>query len=131
LCTWFGGGAIGASVSGCELYPSSLRKNDTGSATLRGTRFPADFKFAMTRPVDMTVSAPPSLFNGRANAGLEVMNADGKLLFEGALPASQALKLRLPVPTKDHSLQLILRSNGVEKRDSVAINDDAIAHTFH
>jgi hypothetical protein len=133
------GAAFGTSVGvalvvgalpGCAVYSNSPGKTDHGATSLRGEKIPADFMFLVTRPLDVTVAVDPSLLHGQDRAGVQIANAAGHLLFEGSLTASAPLKLRIPVPTKDQSLKVTLRTQGAAKTEEVAILQGAASHTF-
>jgi hypothetical protein len=128
--TWLGMALAGVSLSACVVAEPGDGKSAAAAVRLRGTPFPADFKFGMTRRVDLTVSANPALFHGRPEAGLEVRSADGSLVFKGPMAAAKPLNLHLVVPTKDNSVEVTFRNRDVEQKSVVALAANAATHTF-
>jgi hypothetical protein len=69
---------------------------------------PADFRFANTQPVEVTVRAASGLLAPGEQGSLEVVSAAGKTLFRGPLRAGESAQLRLSLPLADTSLSATL-----------------------
>lgn len=121
-------GAALVSVVGCAQGTEGGANPDEPKS-LRDVEIPADFTFATSRAVALTVSASQESIGAPA-AALEVQRADGRVLYRGPLSVQTPLTLNLAVPTKDDSVKLKLSANGQEHTADVSINADGAQHTF-
>lgn len=87
---------------GCS--PAS-EPSDTAPATLSEVRIPADFTFATTRAVALSVRASAETLGAPA-ARLEVRNATGHTLVRGTLQAGRTLALDLALPPHERRVEV-------------------------
>ena len=135
---WVAAGCLAWGLTGCtvkNIDPNAKGESpnanaESASGPLRGTTIPASFKFATSRGVQLTLSADKSLFNAKGVAAVEVTNRDKALLFQGPIRVGQTVKVQLAVPTKDDSLNVTFRTQGVERTSSAAITSNTASHTF-
>lgn len=120
-------GAALVTVVGCAQGTDGT--NNPEQKTLRDVEIPADFTFATSRAVALTVGASEASI-GAPTAALEVARADGAVLYRGPLSVSTPLTLNLAVPTKDSALKLKISANGQEHLAEVEIGADGAQHTF-
>ncbi|MCK6548497.1 hypothetical protein L6R52_21805 [Myxococcota bacterium] len=90
---------------------------------------PADFTFATTKPVALSVSATADKLGGGQGA-IAVERVDGKVLFRGPIEAGKPLQVKLMVPSKDDDLKLKLFAKGGELTAQVAVASGSATHTF-
>ncbi len=121
-------GAALVTVVGCAQGAGDAGNTDQPK-TLRDVEIPADFTFATSRAVALTVGATEESI-GAPTAALEVARADGAILYRGPLSVATPLTLNLAVPTKDSALKLKISANGQEHLAEVAIGADGAQHTF-
>lgn len=101
---------------------------DTASPEgLRAIEIPADFDFATTRGVALTVTA-----DGLTEAaGLTVMTAQGDVLYRGAVRPGAPFEARLGLATKDAAVRLVLNPGRPDQQLAFApVVDGRAAHHF-
>jgi len=121
-------GAALLTVVGCAQGTDGTNGTDEPTS-LRDVEIPADFTFATSRAVALTVAASQETL-GAPSAALEVQRADGRVLYRGPLSAQTPLTLNLAVPSKDDTVKLKLSANGQEHLADVAISAEGAEHTF-
>lgn len=97
--------------------------------TLADVRVPADFTFATTRAVGLSVSASAAR-TGPGAAGLTVARLDGKVLYRGPITADRPVELSLMVPTKDSELELTLSTGDGAVKERRPITEGSLIHAF-
>ena len=134
---WVAAGCLAWGLTGCtvkNIDPNgsgeSANSGESATGPLRGATVPASFKFATSRAVQLTLSADKSLFNAKGVAAVEVTNGQKALLFQGPIRVGQTVKVQIAVPTKDDSLNVTFRTQGVERTSSAAITSNTASHTF-
>ena len=100
-----------------------------GPQSLREVQVPADFTFATSKPVALTVAAESGAIGGEQGA-LEVARADGKVLYRGPITAGERLALNLAIPSKDERVEITLRANDKETKASVAVINGSANQLF-
>ena len=130
---WSGAGCLAWGLMGCSVGGANTgdgaAKQDAPkqgapspvSGELRNAPIPSTFTFATTRGVTLKLDADRSLFRARDVAGIEVTNAAHALLFQGPIHVGHSLVVPLSVPTKDNSINVTFRTQGVELTRSVVI----------
>ncbi len=98
-------------------------------AGLRDVEVPADFTFATSRPVALTVQADPAVVGGQA-AGLEVRRLDGAVLYRGPLLPDRPLEVSLALPTTDDALELHLATGAEPRVERVALTGARTSYAF-
>jgi hypothetical protein len=132
---WSGAGCLAWALAGCtvkNIDPNASANGASASGDVRAAAatIPAAFKFETSRSVQLTLSADKSLFNAKGVAAIEVTNTANALLFQGPIRVGQPLVVRLAVPTKDNSVNVTFRTQGVELNSSTTIASNTAAHTF-
>ena len=137
MMTWSGAACLAWALAGCTVKNidpnASANANANGasaSGDVRTAAVPPSFKFETSRGVELTLSADKSLFSAKGVAAIEVTNTSNALLFQGPIRVGQPLVVRLAVPTKDNSVNVTFRTQGVEQKSLTTIANNTASHTF-
>ena len=125
-------------TAGCTFGPTANQTAGQGpggksvaeTTTLSQAKVPADFTFAATQSIDVTVQAGDQLLKPGQVAGVEVTRPDGKVLYRGPVFADRPARIALAIPLKDKALSMTLRFAQIEKQAMVDIVNRAASHTF-
>lgn len=126
--TYYTRGLVGAAALGLAVAcsgPSALEA--PASDGLRAVDIPADFTFATTAGVALSVTAegltePAPLF---------VMSASGDLVYAGAVDPERGFTAQLGLPLKDEVVRLSLHPGRPEQQLHFAeITDRRVTHRF-
>src|SRR5687767_7796915 len=83
--------------------------------SLREVQVPADFTFATSKAVALTVAAEEAAI-GAEQGSIEVARTDGKVLYRGPIKAGEPLAVNLAIPSKDERVDITLRANEKETK---------------
>ena len=98
--------------------------------TLENITVPADFTFAGTQPVQVSVTASASSVPA-SGAMLSLLNVDGKIIFQGAVRPDRPVSAKLAFPAADTSVTAVLQAKGMADQTArVAIKGGAAAVSF-
>ena len=106
----------------CSSPPSQTAPNSFGEV-------PAEFTFDMTQKAVVAVTATPELLQGKA-ATMEVMRADGRVVYRGRVMNSGAVRMNLPIPVRDSELVVRLIAAGGTREAKIPVSAQGAEHNF-
>jgi hypothetical protein len=98
--------------------------------SLKDVKVPAGFTWNTSQSVQVTLAAGATAMPSGGALPVELQRTDGKVLFRGRVRADQALKLRLPMATKDKELVAIAHGPQGITRTTLQIKDAAASASF-
>lgn len=98
--------------------------------TLENLAVPADFTFAGTQAVQVSVTASAASLPA-SGAMLSLLNAGGQVVFQGAVRPDRPVSANLAFPAADSSVTAVLQAKGMaDQTVRVAIKGGAAAVSF-
>lgn len=116
-------GLVGALFGvACSSPPSQTVANSFGEV-------PSEFTFDMTQKAVVAVTATPELLQGKA-ATMEVLRADGRVVYRGRVMNSEAVRMNLPIPVRDSELVVRLTAAGGTREAKIPVSAQGAEHNF-